>query len=89
MFVQNDSGCPNLFGAEQIGTGFIILFINTLESLMVDESCPKSTLKRPAYAKASVGRPVFEIEFLITLYRVAKGEWKIREVTLQEDSLTC
>lgn len=28
-------------------------------------------------------RPFFEIEFLISLYRIAKGAWKIRESTPQ------
>ena len=40
------------------------------------DGCPTPTLKRP----------IFEIEFLISLYRVVKGEWKMREETLLRES---
>ena len=43
---------------------------------MLKNASPKNTPKRP----------FFEVEFLISLYRIAKGAWKIRESTPQSHS---
>ncbi len=45
------------------------------EFLSVSHGCPKHTLERK----------FFEIEYQITLYRIAKGQWKIREVTQSQE----
>jgi hypothetical protein len=48
-----------------------------VERLRVEENCPNATHRRPT----------FPIEIPILLYRVAKGEWKIKKV-VDESAVT-